>query len=69
MPVPPHLFAAARGWKRDFSWFGILGLVFPMRAGAERTGRMMAERARQSMKTDGTVPNALLDIVKDQLEL
>lgn len=43
--------------------------MFPMRAGAERTGRMLAERARQSMKTDGTVPNTLLDIVKDQLEL
>ena len=65
--MPPHKFDAARGSKRDFSERGIQGLVSPVGAGAERTGRMQVERARQRVRTDRSVPDALKDIVKDKL--
>lgn len=63
----PHWFAAALGSKRDLKERGIQGLVFPIGAGAEWAGRMVAERARQRARTDRSVPDALKDIVKDRL--
>ena len=67
MPVLPHWFAAARGSKRDFSERGIQGMVFPIGAGAEWAGRMVAKKARQRVRMDRSVPDALKGIVKDRL--
>ena len=56
--MPPHLFAAARGSNRDFNERGIQGLVFSVRAGAEWTGKMMAESTTQNVRIDRSVPDA-----------
>ena len=65
--MPPQGFDAARGSKRELSERGIQGLVFAVGAGAERTGRAIAESARQRVRVDRSVPDALKDIVKERL--
>ena len=65
--MPSQRFAAARGSNSDFSERGIQGLVFLVGAGAERTGRMLAKSARQRVRRDRSVLDALKDIVNDRL--
>ena len=56
-PVPLHV-GASRGSKRDLSERGIQGLEVSAWVGAERTGVMVVERARQRERTDLSVPDA-----------
>ena len=56
MPEPLHV--ACRGSKRDLSERGIQGLEVAAWVGAERTGVMVVERARQRERTDLSVPDA-----------
>ena len=58
-PIP--LQVAARGSKRDLSERGIQGLEVSAWVGAERTGEMAVERARQRERTDLSVPDAVYE--------
>lgn len=42
-------------------------MVLPIGAGAACAGRMVAERVRQRVRSDRSVPDALEDIAKDRL--
>lgn len=55
-PMPLQL--GARGSKRDLSERGIQGLELWAWVGAERTGVMVVEKARQRERTDFSVPDA-----------
>ena len=60
MPTPSH--AAARGSKTDFRERGVHGWEVSEMVGAERTGAMMVERARQKERTDLSVPDAKYEV-------
>lgn len=56
--IPTPLHVGARGSKRDLSERGIQGVAASAWVGAERTGAMVVERARQRERTDLSVPDA-----------
>ena len=56
IPAPSHV--AARGLKSDASERGVQRLELSAWVGAERTGAMVEERARQRERTDLSVPDA-----------